>query len=204
MLCAWRRGISFLFAGAVSVAVLVGCSQDEIPGERATLHELAELARSAGFDAQAAILERGSLTVSDYDEAMNSFATCVENLGMTFDADPAIRSRLDGYSLDYFVGYGALSESAGFRASEDCFDEHAGFVSMGMHNWGEWQTDPALMSALSACVASSGFDIRAEYVSYLELYDAAVREGTPRESVVDCVHFAMTSLYPGEAYGFGF
>ena len=198
------RRLSAVTFVVFAVLSLGGCSTSDGGSSSgpSSLMQIADDARSAGHEWQANLLDDGEVTLAEYDEGHRRNLECLTNAGMTF-TDP-VRILTDGFRWDYAISWAGMDDSAGQTVSERCFEDNLGALELAMASWGDWRTDPALLSEISSCVSAAGFSTDIGSRNYRDVWLEASDEGLTPEKVSSCAGSAMNALYPGVGYAITF
>jgi len=179
---------------------LAGCSTPvgDVGNGVPSLEQIAADARSRGHDWQAEQLDDGNITLAEFDEGHRRNLACLNDSGISYSAPT--RNVVDGYDWLYDMHWSGLKDSEGQRLSQGCFDANLGELSIAMSEWGEWETEPALMVAVVRCVNNKGIELTSEAKNLRDLQKEGADQGLTKEGISTCVQVEMQRLHPGVAY----
>ena len=195
----WCNGFPRLVAVMfIGVSLLAGCSGDDGPP---SLEQIARDARLRGNGWQAGVLDDGDVTLAEYDEGHRRVLACLDAAGLTY-SEPQ-RNIPNGYEWLYDRFWHGMADDDGMRAARECDDTNR-FVARAMSLWGDWETEPALLSFIVECVTDAGFEIPADVRNYRDVWLSGSDQGLTKEQVAACIDTGMQRLHPRADYGIGF
>lgn len=136
----------------LAMVVLAGCSEGS-PNEQS--EELADQWLRSASTSEAAVLRDSRVSDSEYAQAVEDTASCLNDLGLDTGA---VHDSPDGIRKQFLVIQGDYTTAEGDAAWRQCWEEHLdGIESVYLAQHAQWDADPnALDQELLDCLSSTG------------------------------------------------
>lgn len=193
-----------ILTASVIVAIVALAACDSATAQRedqaGAMAEVADAARAQGRAEVADILEDGSVTFAEYEQAFNLMKSCAEGGGLSVSDDGV--NPVDQLAYLYTIDYNGIDSGVAEPIADKCQADYFTDVAA----WYIATNEPALSTPLREpaydCMERGGFSIERTETSYQELAGGDPSDVRRLEFAAECVADAMERVYP-EIESFG-
>ncbi|MEV7619224.1 hypothetical protein AB0N59_03695 [Microbacterium sp. NPDC089321] len=173
-----------------------GADAEEAGATSAQVKAVAEEAGSNGYSELEAMLEDGKVTKGEYWQGIQNLKGCVEGRGLGF-SEPQL-SPVTGITYEFTINGNGRSEEQVSAELTECEDRYfgSGFLEQAYRETHAQVMDPALRSAVVACMAKAGEAGNADAANLAEIAPLDDGDRTRRDVAVKCAMEEGLRLFP--------
>ena len=193
-----RTGLLIAIA-ALGMPLLAGCTEDTSAGPPAvlTVAEAIDVARDKGFEWESAVLEDGTISGGEYEQAYDRYMACQEDLDYVFDK-PKVLDPVSGLQWQAIGEWKGTGEPGLLDPNNKC-DTRFYLIETPYLQSTPHRMDPVLREAFMSCLDTNGIAYNGDEVSFADftesLSDAELGEATSG-SHVSCLLDSVKTHFP--------
>jgi len=197
-----HRPIAFAALLLVVVPLLSACTggngagAEEAGTTSAQMKAVAREAGSNGYSELEAMLEDGKVTKDEYWQGVQNLQACVEERGLGF-SEPQL-SPVTGITYEFTINANGRSEEQVSADLAECEDRYfgSGFLEQAYRETHAQVMEPALRSAVVACMAKVGETGNADGANLAEIAPLDDDDRTRRDVAIKCAMEEGLRLFP--------